>query len=467
MLLHTAPGAKRRDEGSDMDQSTPTLLKALLRERKWRTYERFRHEYIRVARTIGPDLDRSCPGQSTFWRWVGGQHRAPRGNDARAVLEAMFPGQTAEALFAPPVALSRPAPGDVPRMDPGDNRSTSEIGDDALANAAGESSAFLARVEATNVGELTVEQMQTDVRRISGAYLNAPPAPLFARTKALRDQSFTLLGGRQAPRQTRELYAVAGWSLTILAWMSVDLGRSDAAEDHARAAWLCAERADYHALRAWVRATQHTAAFWQGDYAKAASYAADGLTYAGSAPAAGTAALYLSSALAVDLARGGQHDAAIDALHRAQHVAESTTRAEDEVSGPLTCTYDRAESLWSDAELALGEADKALAAASNAVAAFEAAPPGLRNHGSERMTRAQQVKAHLILGDLRSAEEALEPVLETERQHRVRPLLHRLGEVSTMTLELGTATRSIRGSIAAFRRQTVDLVTRGAPDTDA
>jgi hypothetical protein len=383
-------------------------------------------------------------------KWERGAVRYPSA-PYRAALRAVLGAPNDEALgFYPPAPASGGGFGPIrsgraPQVD-----FSAEISDEVLAGAADESSAFLSWAEATNTGELTVEQMHADIRRVAGAYLKSPTAPLFTRAKALRDQSFTLLAGRQAPRQTRELYAVAGWSLTILAWMSVDLGRSDVAEDHARAAWLCAERADYHALRAWVRATQHTAAFWQGDYTTAAGFAADGLTYARSVPSSGTATLYLSSALAVDLAWCGDHVAAVDALRRAQHVAESTSRAEDELSGPLTCTYDRAESLWSDAELALGAADKALATASSAVAAFEAAPPGLRNYGSERMTRAQQVKAHLILGDFRGAEEALQPVLETERQHRVRPLLHRLGQVSTMS----AATRNIRGSIAAFQPPT-------------
>jgi transcriptional regulator with XRE-family HTH domain len=146
--------------------------------------------------------------------------------------------------------------------------------------AADESSRFLAWAEDENVGELSLEQLHTQIRRISHAYLKAPMAPLFVRTRELRDRAFTLLAGQHRPSHARDLYAAAGWSLTVLAWMSVDLGRPDAAEDHARAAWLCADRAEHDGLRAWVRATQHTAARWQADYTQAAEYAVDGLQYA-------------------------------------------------------------------------------------------------------------------------------------------------------------------------------------------
>ncbi|WP_285743667.1 hypothetical protein [Lentzea sp. NBRC 105346] len=327
--------------------------------------------------------------------------------------------------------------------------------EEVLMSAADESSDFLAWAESTNVGELTIDQMHADVRRIAHSYLKVPTLPLFARTKALRDRAFTLLSGHQAPRHTRELYAAAGWSLTVLSWISVDLGRPDAAEDHARAAWMCAERADHNALRAWVRATQHTAAFWQLDYNSAAQYAADGLSYVGT----GSAELFLSSALALDLARAGDSERATTALRRAQHCAETVARAEDELSGPLTCSVDRAGSLWSDTELALGQADDALVFADRAVATFEATPEDRRNRGSERMTRLQQVKAHLVLGDLGGAEEALQPVLDTATAHRVRPLLHRVAEVGVMATQASRTSdpvaRRIRAAVADFGRDTV------------
>lgn len=328
--------------------------------------------------------------------------------------------------------------------------------EEVVMSAAEESAQFLAWAETTNVGELTVEQMHSEVRRIAHGYLKTPTLPLFARTKALRDRAFTLLSGHQAPSQSRELYAAAGWSLTVLAWMSVDLGRADAAEDHARAAWLCAERADYAALRAWVRATQHTAAFWQDDFATAANYAADGLTYTGT----GTAQLYLASALALDLARAGDATRATAALREAQRVAESAQLAEDELSGPFTCSTDRAGSLWSDTHLALGNANEALAFADRAVATFEATPADRRNLGSERMTRMIQVNAHLVLGELDGAVEALTPVLETPSEHRVRPLLQRrTAEAASFAVDGRDASdpvvRRIQGSLVDFHRETV------------
>lgn len=298
--------------------------------------------------------------------------------------------------------------------------------DEEVGYAGDESIALLTFAEESNVGELTVEQLHADIERIAQLYLHVPTKPLFERSRAVRDRAFVLLAGRQSPRQSRDLYAAAGWAITLLAWMSVDLGRPEVAESHARTAWACAEAADHNELRGWIRATQHTAAFWQDEFVRAADHAQDGLRYA-----AGSSRLFLSSALAVDLARSGRISEARAALAAAQEVPDRPSVSE--LGGPLLCTPERAEGFWANAQLALGDAREALVHADRSVARFEARPHAVRNAGSERMIRLQQVKAHLTLGELDGAIIALEPIFDTALEYRVRPLIHRMGEVAAMT----------------------------------
>jgi transcriptional regulator with XRE-family HTH domain len=302
--------------------------------------------------------------------------------------------------------------------------------EEALMAASEESGKFFKWAQAGNVDELTIEEIHAEIRSVAHSYLKAPTMPLFERTRKLRDRVFGLLSGHPKPTQARELYSAAGWSLTILAWISTDLGRPAAAEDHLDAAWLCAERAEQDNLRAWVRATQHTAAFWQNDFWRAARYAEDGLRYATN----GTAELYLSSAWALDLARYGDGEAAKGALERAQNAASLTGRVvqPDELTGPFTCSIGRAGGFWSDTYLELGDAASALRYADQAVSAFEATPSGVRNLGSERMVRCQQVKSHILLGELEGAVTSFEPVIETAPEHRVGPLAQRVREITQM-----------------------------------
>jgi transcriptional regulator with XRE-family HTH domain len=320
-----------------------------------------------------------------------------------------------------------------------------------LVAAADESAHFLAWAEATNIGELTVEQMYSDIRRIARDYLKVPTPPLFARARAIRDQAFALLAGHQRPGQGRDLYVVAGWALTLLAWISTDLGRPDAADTHARAAWVCAHNAGHSKLRAWVRATQHTTAFWEHRFLDAAHYAQDGLRYT----SAGSAGAFLASAHALDLAKAGQFEDARTALVRARCAVEVVEQVGDELAGPFTCSVDRAGGFWSDVYLALVQPAEALTEADRAVAAFEQAPVQRRNPGSERMARIQQVRAHLALSQFDGAAETLTPVLDTAPEHRVRPLLQRLGEVHAQMATCGRdepLLRALREAITDFRR---------------
>ncbi|WP_238164256.1 hypothetical protein [Kribbella pittospori] len=348
------------------------------------------------------------------------------------------------------------APGGLTGADPEPGTSSMLGLEDDLVQAGDESVALLALAEESNVGDLTVEQLHADIVRITQQYLRTPTRPLYIRARAIRDRAFRLLAGRQPPSQTRDLYAAGGWALTLLAWISVDLGRPDVAESHTRTAWACAEAAESDDLRAWVRATQHTAAFWQDDFARATTYAQDGLQYA-----TGSSTLFLASVAAVDLARTGRHAEAREALT----IAKRTTVRTDvpELGGPFLCTPERAEGIWSDTHLALGEAQRTLEHADRGIAQFEAAPHAVRNFGSERMVRLQQAKAHLQLGDLDGATEAVSVVLTTPVEYRVRPLIHRISEVAALTRLSRHATdpkaRALHDSIRVFTRHPASRAT--------
>ncbi len=374
-------------------------------------------------------------------RWPGAAYRS----GLRYVLNVADDG---ELGFVPPGGLGVIDP------EPG---TSSVLGlEDDLVQAGDESIALLALAEESNVGDLTVEQLHADILRITQNYLRTPTKPLFVRGRAIRDRAFRLLTGRQPPHQSRDLYAAAGWALTLLAWIAVDLGRPDVAESHTRTAWACAEAADRDDLRAWVRATQHTAAFWQDDFVRAASYAQDGLQYA-----RGSSTLFLASVTAVDLARSGRHAEAREALT----IAKRTTVRTDvpELGGPFLCTPERAEGIWSDAHLALGEANDTLKHADYGISLFEASPHAFRNFGSERMVRLQQAKAHLQLGELDGATEAVSAVLSTPVEYRVRPLIHRISEVAALTRLSRHATDpkalALHDSIRVFTRHPASRAT--------
>lgn len=168
----------------------------------------------------------------------------------------------------------------------------------------------------------------------------------------------------------------------------------------------------------------------------------------------------------LDLARIGEGERAREALIRAQRTTEKLVEQQDELAGPFTCSIGRAGGFWSDAHLALGEAREALAYADRAVSSFEATPGDLRNFGSERMVRCQQVKAHLILGELDGAQESLAPILDTAPEYRVLPLLQRVTEISKMVADgkyaAALPAAQIREAVTDFR---IDHASKAPPPT--
>jgi hypothetical protein len=400
----------------------------------------------------------------TIQNWEGAGHAAALRPESQELLDTMLTRAAADAherfvamVGGDAVLNHRSVSNDLQHpMNPAltlptlANQSGREIDlEGFLTNTGDESAAWLPAIEASNVGGSTVEDMHSEVRRIASLYLSVPTMPLFERIRTLRNQAFSLLSGRQHPQQSRELYAVAGWSLTLLAWMTVDFGRPDLAQRHTLTARACAENADHDGLRAWVCATQHTAAFWQDDLHRAAAYAAEGLQYA-----TGSAAMFLASAHALDLARSGQADAARESLAVAKRAAEKPPSGYDDLAGPLACSAERAASLWSDTHLALGEARPALEISDAAMRAFELVPESERNRGSERMVRLLVGRAHLMLDEPDGAADALAPVLQTAPEHRVRPLLRRISEVGELVAapDRGAMTSTMRDEITEFVR---------------
>ncbi len=451
-----------------LDEVPPILLKKLAIERHIQTYSAFCRAFDAAAIKIDSKPARTYPAERQFYRWLNGDLLGLPYPQHCMVLEAMFSGCDVRQLFEPikkDFINVDPATSDTDFLvsnkpqEPPAPVSLGSTGsqqprsmDVMLMDAADESAKILAWTETTNVGDLTVEQIHAEILRAAHSYLKVPTLSLFERTRQLRDRVVGLLAnGRQKPSQSRELYRAAGWTLTMLAWISTDLGAPGAAEEHLRTAWAFANNADQNNLKSWICAAQHTAAFWQQKFTRAAQHAENGLLYSGS----GSTELYLSSALALDLARCGDKEGALAALNKARNAAEGSTAIPDALPGPFTCSIGRAGGFWSDTHLSLGSAREALQYADSAVIDFESVPIDRRNLGSERMVRCQQVKAYFLSDEFDGAAEALMPILDTAPEHRVRPLLQRVEEINQMTARdnknLSSSVMRIRDATREFQ----------------
>ncbi|MGY1945001.1 DUF5919 domain-containing protein [Nocardia asiatica] len=76
-----------------------TVLKALLQQRHLQTVSAFNREYDRIADKLEPELVGAGPKKAQFYRWLSGGLTSLPYPHHRRVLEAMFPGRSAEELF--------------------------------------------------------------------------------------------------------------------------------------------------------------------------------------------------------------------------------------------------------------------------------------------------------------------------------------------------------------------------------
>ncbi|MGW4326591.1 DUF5919 domain-containing protein [Nocardia sp. CY41] len=76
-----------------------TVLKALLQQRHLQTVSAFNREYDRIAGEYEPELVGAGPKKAQFYRWLSGELTGLPYPHHRRILEAMFPGRSADELF--------------------------------------------------------------------------------------------------------------------------------------------------------------------------------------------------------------------------------------------------------------------------------------------------------------------------------------------------------------------------------
>ncbi len=204
--------------------------------------------------------------------------------------------------------------------------------------------------------------------------------------------------------------------------------------------------------------SENTAASWRGDYGRAAEAATDGLSY----PESGTARLLLASARAIDLAQLGNTSESASALDEALDIAARLLDEpqRDRLAGPFSCSLERAGGYWADAALANGNATQSVVFTAAAIDRFRRAAPSHRNLGSERMVRCQQIKSYVALGEFGAAAIDLADVTATTPvEHRVEPLVQRVGEIAELAQNTGRNAQGVAeiGELARDFRRFADL----------
>src|SRR5258708_1173793 len=178
---------------------------------------------------------------------------------------------------------------------------------------------FSASADASNVGAHSLDMLRAEAARLAVAYPQQPLPEIIADIAALQDMTFTLLEGRQPPRETRDLYVFGGLFSGMLAKAAHDMREPYTAMAHARTALLCAHNAEHQPLAAWVTALQSLIAYWAGRPREALGYARSAAAeYSGS----GSVQVWLAALEARAWASLGNASESMRAIERASDLRD-------------------------------------------------------------------------------------------------------------------------------------------------
>ena len=482
----------------------PTLLRVLITDRHWQKFETFEAQFRRAAHELAaqagePDIAKVTVSPRQFERWYAGKVKTVPYPDSCRVLEHLFgypvrhllaPARQATSEISPKTPASRavvPAPVTTiydlePAVQPRvilthgyDDSVRGEeprwLGADAplpdperiLAMAARRAIKFGTAADASNVGSDSLEQLRAETGRLAVAYLQQPLSQILDDIVSLQDHTFTLLEGRQRPRETRELYVVGGLASGMLAKASHDLRDPHMAMTHARSALLCAKNAEHPALTAWVCGLQSLITYWAQRPREALDYSQAGQEIPG---LTGTVGIWLALLEARAWSALGNGLASRQAIERAADLREQSAPDDlDDLGG--MCYFSRPRQLYyaADALASLPAAQgqqpqrdlnsRAAAYAADAIAAYEQSPQDERSFGDEAGSRTDLAVARVRAGDLDGSREAVQPVLDlpvAQRIHGVVSSVVNVHRTITATASDAPAGREIQEAIESYCR---------------
>ncbi|SFC18209.1 hypothetical protein [Streptomyces aidingensis] len=415
-----------------------TLLHQLARQRGW-TYEDFRRAYERaageVARRDGrPRVATATVAEQTYRRWTAGKVRTLPAPPAPAVLEHLF-GRPAVELLAEPDPESAVATASV--IDEGELLMTARDAADHARDAAAQA-----------LPDLSIDQLEDDVRALARAYHRTPPREAFDRGSHLLDAARDMLDRTQRSRQRDRLYLQAGQAAALLGSVSFDLGSLPSAVQLARTAALYGEVIDHGPLQAYARGALAYMAYWDGRPAEAVRMVREAGRFGGLGD---TARHRLAVIQGRALAHLRQQDDAVAVMRTAQDATGERDELHDDVAGEFGMPRDRIAMSNATSHLLMGNAHGAEAEAERALSLLGAAPAGQRSISTEAKARTDLARARVLRREVEGAADALEKVLALDSPWRTAGLLERVSAVRMELMRTGqgdaSAARELGGRI--------------------
>jgi tetratricopeptide (TPR) repeat protein len=431
-----------------MARDAPTnLLRQLVKERRWRTYETFKHHFEGAARELAkheePQIAMQSVSRTQYERWLRGDVATYPLQMSARILEHMF-GRRVEQLFGPVEAVPATPASTFTTASPGLDLHDLESEITMSGHESSEHAANAARA----VDDTSIEGLQEEIARIARRFPMTPAYTSFSEAKRVRDTAYELLDRTGRPSQEADLYLAAGQACGILATSAFDLGYTDAAADQARSAFVYGRMIGHAGLCAWALGMRALICYWSERAYEALDLINKGLALAPQ----GTPVRRLRGIQARAFAHVGDHEGAAQAARLAREQAESTPRdlIHDQIGGEFSFDHARLARCLGSAYILLGDADPAIHEAQTALELYAALPEAARMPKVITEAHIDLAHGYLLQGSLDAAEDTLRPVFDLQPPQRIEGITSRLSSLRSY-LTRSTELRGARTAIALGR----------------
>lgn len=381
----------------------PRTLLAKLCDRDNLTYRRFDERFNQTAvRLFGHNPNNPTCGETQFRRWTGGKLVGLPGPETCQILEAMWPGYTAEQLFAPPPADDPQAPAF--DLEERVQMTAREAHDGADATAA------------ASISDNTIDELRDQVVSLARSYHTMPAAKAYEVADDLRREVERQRDRTQIPVQQQTLMILNGQTAALLAVAAFDLGYFPSARTLARTAAVYGESTRFVPLQAYADGTLAYIAYHSGEPNEALAKAQRALSYGG----LGDIAQRRLHAIA---ARAYAYLGDIVSARQAIQLSEEEGRdvhddLHDAVGGEFGFSPERLAMSNSTTALLMGDAEQAEVEASRALALLVERAQGEQSTHVRAGAAADLAHARLLSDNVEGAAAALTPIWEVSPEQR-------------------------------------------------
>ncbi|MGW4694397.1 DNA-binding protein [Kitasatospora sp. YST-16] len=422
-----------------------TLLEALIRNEGWE-FSDFSRELRKageeIAHTLGdPRFHDVEMSEKTFRRWIAGDVAKPSSVFSQT-LQHMFDRKIAD-LLAPPSERGQAA---ISQQDL----------EREIAMTAREASDHAASVASVFLSELSIDQVEEDVRRLARTYNHRSPFEVFREGRQLRTDAETLLDRTHIPAQRQQLLIAIGQTTALLAMAAFGLGAVSEANRLARSAGMYAEATRFTPLAAFAAGSLGIFAYWEGRPSEAIRFIRHAKSFSGVGTAGQARIAAIEARAYGHLGDRPRAAAAVERFLDADAVEHDDLH--DGVAGEFLHSPDRLVRSHGTTFVLLRDGARALEHTRRVLEMQAELPAAQRSPRIDAEARADLAAALLLNGEVEEAAEVLKPIAAIAPDRRTKGLVERVVHVGRLL-----TTEPVRTSpVAAALQEGLEEYTRVA-----